>query len=276
MGKKATTLEGHVSGQCNKPMSLPAHSLTLEQVKTELKTEEWHGLDDAEAKRRVDEYGSNELGEAESVSPVKILIAQVANAMTLVLIMAMAVSFGIKSWIEGGVVAFVIGLNIVVGFFQEWSAEKTMDSLRSLSSPTARLIRSGQQVSLRSRLETPSLPILGFLTQSTSRLTKPYLPESPFLFASKRTLPLMRRLALVIALTSPTVRPRSPRAEPRESFSRLAPTLRLAPSLLNSVRPSRKFDQSSERRTERQSHIVTSRLTHLPLPTLSVAFWVST
>ncbi|KAL1796493.1 hypothetical protein ACET3X_005033 [Alternaria dauci] len=155
MGKKATTLEGHVSGQCNKPMSLPAHSLTLEQVKTELKTEEWHGLDDAEAKRRVDEYGSNELGEAESVSPFKILIAQVANAMTLVLIMAMAVSFGIKSWIEGGVVAFVIGLNIVVGFFQEWSAEKTMDSLRSLSSPTARLIRDGQQVTVPSAEVVP-------------------------------------------------------------------------------------------------------------------------
>ncbi|KAI4690811.1 uncharacterized protein J4E88_002284 [Alternaria novae-zelandiae] len=150
MGKKETTLEGHVSGQCNKPMSAPAHSLTLEQVKTELKTDEWHGLDDSEAKRRVDDYGANELGEAESVSPVKILIAQVANAMTLVLIMAMAVSFGIKSWIEGGVVAFVIGLNIVVGFFQEWSAEKTMDSLRSLSSPTARLIRGGQQVTIPS------------------------------------------------------------------------------------------------------------------------------
>ena len=44
----------------------------------------------------------------------------------------MAVSFGIKSWIEGGVVAAVIALNIVVGFFQEFQAEKTMDSLRSL------------------------------------------------------------------------------------------------------------------------------------------------
>lgn len=56
----------------------------------------------------------------------------------------MAVSFGIKSWIEGGVVAAVIMLNVVVGFFQEYSAEKTMDSLRSLSSPTATVIRGGQ------------------------------------------------------------------------------------------------------------------------------------
>jgi Na+-exporting ATPase len=122
MGKKVAVLEGHVSGQANKPMSLPAHSLSLRQVVEELKTEEWSELDDAEAKRRVETYGVNELGETESVSPVKILIAQVANTMTRVLILAMAVSFGIKSWIEGGVVAFVVGLNVVVRFFQEWSA----------------------------------------------------------------------------------------------------------------------------------------------------------
>ena len=151
MGKKSTPpLEGHVSGQSNRPLTLPAHSLTLAQVVDELRTDTWSGLDDAEAKRRLDDYGGNELGEAESVSPIKILIAQVANAMTLVLILAMAVSFGIKSWIEGGVVAFVIGLNVVVGFFQEWSAEKTMDSLRSLSSPTARVIRGGQQITVPS------------------------------------------------------------------------------------------------------------------------------
>lgn len=57
--------------------------------------------------------------------------------------MAMAVSFGIRSWIEGGVIAAVIILNIAVGFFQEHSAEKTMDSLRSLGSPTASVIRNG-------------------------------------------------------------------------------------------------------------------------------------
>src|SRR5688572_22559455 len=60
-----------------------------------------------------------------------------------VLILAMAASFGIESWIEGGVVAAVIALNIVVGFVQEFKAAKTMDSLRSLSSPTAQAVRNG-------------------------------------------------------------------------------------------------------------------------------------
>jgi Na+-exporting ATPase len=58
----------------------------------------------------------------------------------------MAVSYGFKSWIEGGVITFVILLNVVVGFFQEYSAEKTMDSLRSLSSPTGTVIRNGQHI----------------------------------------------------------------------------------------------------------------------------------
>lgn len=60
----------------------------------------------------------------------------------------MGVSFGIKSWIEGGVVAAIIILNIVVGFWQEFNAEKTMDSLRSLSSPTASAVRDGKTVTV--------------------------------------------------------------------------------------------------------------------------------
>lgn len=60
----------------------------------------------------------------------------------------MAVSFGIGSWIEGGVVTAVIVLNIVVGFWQEFNAEKTMDSLRSLSSPTASAVRDGKTISI--------------------------------------------------------------------------------------------------------------------------------
>lgn len=64
--------------------------------------------------------------------------------------MAMAVSFAIRSWIEAGVITAVVVINIIVGFFQEYNAEKTMDSLRSLSSPTATVIRSGHLKTIRS------------------------------------------------------------------------------------------------------------------------------
>jgi P-type Na+/K+ transporter len=57
--------------------------------------------------------------------------------------MAMVVSFAIKSWIEGGVITLVIILNIIVGFFQEYAAEKTMGALKALGSPTAQVVRDG-------------------------------------------------------------------------------------------------------------------------------------
>jgi P-type Na+/K+ transporter len=73
----------------------------------------------------------------------KILVKQIINAMMLVLLLALGVSLGIGSYIEGGVIAAVVMLNIVVGFLQEFSAEKTMESLRGLSSPSANVIRHG-------------------------------------------------------------------------------------------------------------------------------------
>ena len=63
----------------------------------------------------------------------------------------MSVSFGITSYIEGGVITAVIILNIIVGFFQEFKAEKTMDSLRSLSSPTAQVVRETENKTIPTR-----------------------------------------------------------------------------------------------------------------------------
>ena len=156
MGKPTDNpLADHVSGQSNKPMSKPAHALKWPQVVEELKADAEDGLSSADAKARLEEYGRNELGDTGGVNPGKILVRQVANAMTLVLIMAMAVSFGIKSWIEGGVVAGVIAINIIVGFTQEFQAEKTMDSLRSLSSPTAVAVRDGKAESISTQEIVP-------------------------------------------------------------------------------------------------------------------------
>ncbi|KAI4089246.1 MAG: hypothetical protein L6R37_008077 [Teloschistes peruensis] len=126
----------------------PAHTLPYSHVAEELGADRKQGLSDADAQKRVEQYGRNELEGGGGVQPAKILVRQIANAMILVLILAMVVSFAIKSWIEGGVISAVVVLNIVVGFFQEFQAEKTMDSLRSLSSPTANAIRAGRNITV--------------------------------------------------------------------------------------------------------------------------------
>ncbi|KAH8726453.1 hypothetical protein GQ44DRAFT_758739 [Phaeosphaeriaceae sp. PMI808] len=148
MGKKQPSLEGHSPGQANDPLTKPAHALSFKEVIEQTQCNPDDGLITSEAKTRLEKHGQNDLGDDGGVSPGKILSRQVANAMTLILIAAMAVSFAIESWIEGGVVTAIILLNVIIGFFQEFNAEKTMDSLRSLSSPTASAVRDGKTVTI--------------------------------------------------------------------------------------------------------------------------------
>ncbi|CAI4210270.1 unnamed protein product [Parascedosporium putredinis] len=142
--KQDPAITNHVSGQSNKPISAPPHTLPVNKVVEELQTNGDEGLSPAEAAKRLEEYGGNEFGEEQGVQPFRIIMGQLANAMTLILILAMAASLAIKSWIEGGVIAAVILINVTVGATQEFKAAKTMDSLRSLSSPTASAVRDGE------------------------------------------------------------------------------------------------------------------------------------
>ena len=113
MEQKTPTLEVCVSGQSTISLSSPAHCLSSGAVVDELGSSGVDGLTRTEAESRLQRVGNNELDHGPRVNPAKILLRQVANAMMLVLILAMAVSFGIRSWIEGGVVGAIIFLNIV-------------------------------------------------------------------------------------------------------------------------------------------------------------------
>lgn len=125
------------------PLSRPPHALTYAQVRDELQADFATGLSAGEAATRLAQYGPNNFGEEKGVQPLQILIAQVVNAMTLVLCLALAASFAIQAWIEGGVLAALILINIVIGFFQDLQAAKTIASLKSLSTPGARVFRDG-------------------------------------------------------------------------------------------------------------------------------------
>ncbi|CAE7224993.1 unnamed protein product [Rhizoctonia solani] len=137
------------------PLSERAHLLDAAAIIRKLRSSEHDGLTNEEAERRLEEYGENALDDEGGVSAVKVLIRQMANALTLVLVAACALSWGVQDWIEGAVITAVILLNVGVGFIQEYKAEKTMDSLRSLSSPTALVIRGGEAQTVPSRRVVP-------------------------------------------------------------------------------------------------------------------------
>ncbi|KAJ7148450.1 hypothetical protein C8R43DRAFT_925709 [Mycena crocata] len=129
-----------------KGIATRAHTLSIPHLLELLETSPTEGLAKKVATDRLTHYGENAIGGDEGISIIRLLISQLANALTLVLVGALGLSFGVKDWIEGGVIAGVITVNTVIGFIQEYKAERTMDSLRQLSSPTAVVIRDGQPV----------------------------------------------------------------------------------------------------------------------------------
>lgn len=113
------------------------------------------GLDPTATQKSQEFYGPNELSDKSSVSWHAVLIKQISNAMILVLVLAMALSYGVTDYIEGGVITAVIVLNVTIGFYQEFQAEKKMDSLRSLSSPSAQVLRDGVVTTVPSKEVVP-------------------------------------------------------------------------------------------------------------------------
>ncbi|KAI8628375.1 potassium/sodium eff [Xylariaceae sp. FL1651] len=125
------------------------HTLRLNKLERLLETSASHGLSPAEAARRLAEYGPNKVKGTKGLSVWAILLRQVSNSLTVVLILVMALSLAIHDYAEGGVVTAVIVLNIVVGLVQDYRAEKTIESLHALSAPTCKVIRSEVAVNIK-------------------------------------------------------------------------------------------------------------------------------
>jgi Na+-exporting ATPase len=111
------------------------------QLRNHLLTFIRHGLQSEEAAERLSKDGPNAVEGTEGLSLWKILLRQISNSLTLVLIIVLALSFGIHDYIEGSVVAAVIVLNVVVGFVQDYKAEKQIAALLALSAPEAKVVR---------------------------------------------------------------------------------------------------------------------------------------
>ena len=74
----------HVSGQANEPLSLPPHALKPGSFISELAVNVEDGLTAAEAAKRLEKYGTNQLDDGGGVQPFKILLKRIANVMILI------------------------------------------------------------------------------------------------------------------------------------------------------------------------------------------------
>jgi P-type Ca2+ transporter type 2C len=138
------------------------YSLTKDEVVQRLGTSEESGISDEEAARRLEEYGPNELVEKERISPLKIFLDQFKDLMVIILIIAAVISGAIatyqgttEGWLDAAVIMIIVILNSIMGFVQEYKAEKTLKALKQLASPGTMVIRGGKDEDVSSRELVP-------------------------------------------------------------------------------------------------------------------------
>ncbi|TAJ34973.1 MAG: cation-translocating P-type ATPase [Nitrospirae bacterium] len=124
-------------------MSGPWHTFSRETLAQELRADLEAGLSENEAGTRITVRGPNELPEAPPASPLTLFFAQFHSLIVWVLIGAAIVSGALQEWLDSAAILAIVVLNAVLGFVQEYKAERSLAALKKLSVATARVIREG-------------------------------------------------------------------------------------------------------------------------------------
>ncbi|MDF2988130.1 MAG: sarco/endoplasmic reticulum calcium-translocating P-type ATPase [Eubacterium sp.] len=106
------------------------------------------GLTDKEAKHKLQKHGPNVLAEKKKISPIKILFEQFTDLMVIILIISTIISGLMGEMTEAITIIAIVIVNAIMGFIQEFKTEKTMEALKSLAAPSAKVIRNEQLVSV--------------------------------------------------------------------------------------------------------------------------------
>lgn len=122
----------------------PWHALKLTEVYETLHTSE-EGLGDAEAAERLEKHGRNELRSKPPKTILQMLKAQIVDPMVLILIGAAAFSAILQEWTEAAVIFIIVIVNAVIGIVQEKKAQSSLEALRNMSAPTAKVLRQGEE-----------------------------------------------------------------------------------------------------------------------------------
>lgn len=121
------------------------HTLTVEQTCAALRTG-LTGLTEAEAGQRLARHGFNEIVQERGVSALRLLLSQFASVLTAILMVAIGFSAYLGHTVEAVVIAVIVVLTVLLGFIQEYRAERAIAALRKMAAPNAEVIRDGQPV----------------------------------------------------------------------------------------------------------------------------------
>jgi len=133
------------------------------------------GLTDAEARRRLEVYGVNEIVEKERRQGLQIFLSQFTNPLVLVLIVASIIAFFLREPINAIVILSIVFLNSLLGFFQEYRAERALEELKKYVTFKAEVIRNGEMSEVDDKQVVPGDVVhlaIGDIIPADTRLFK--------------------------------------------------------------------------------------------------------
>ncbi|MGO3170806.1 MAG: calcium-translocating P-type ATPase, PMCA-type [Bavariicoccus seileri] len=118
-----------------------------EQVLKDLNADPKNGLSKQEVAKRLESYGKNELEAKKEVSLFKKVLEQLKDPMIIVLLIAAFLSYvssGFTDWIESVIILLIVVVNAIISISQENNANKSLEALKKMSAPLAKVIREGK------------------------------------------------------------------------------------------------------------------------------------
>jgi Ca2+-transporting ATPase len=149
------------------------HMLEAAQVMRDLSVQPEHGLDEAQAAARLNEFGTNELVEKGLKNPLAILWEQMTNPLVLLLIGAAVISAFLGKVDSVIAIMAIVIINAILGVVQEYRAEQAMAALKKMAAPLVRVRRGGKTLDVASAQLVPGDVVLleaGSVVPADSRI----------------------------------------------------------------------------------------------------------
>lgn len=127
---------------------------SIEDVAEEFWTDLHFWLDDKQIQEKQDKYWLNILKHENKISAWKVFFDQFKSLLILILIIAAVISFFVWEMVDSVVIILIVILNSILGFVQEYKAEKSIESLKKMASLKSRVIRNGKEILIDSEYLT--------------------------------------------------------------------------------------------------------------------------
>ncbi|MDO8626374.1 MAG: cation-translocating P-type ATPase [Candidatus Magasanikbacteria bacterium] len=126
----------------------PWHSKTSEAVLKSLGSESTRGLTVEQAQHSLAQFGLNRLAVTKSISPFAVFLGQFKNILVIILLLGVALSGFLGHAVEAIAIGVIVLFAVILGFVQEFRAEKAMEALKKMAAPIATILRGGQEVEI--------------------------------------------------------------------------------------------------------------------------------